>query len=317
MSDTSPRPEPQSAAAVLMVRPAAFGFNPETAASNAFQQQEGSQGDLQAAAIHEFDAVVAALRQAGIEVLVAPDSESPVKPDAIFPNNWVSFHHDGTVVLYPMLAPNRRAERREGILEEVNRPGGFRIARLVDLSHRELEGKYLEGTGSMVLDRGGRVAYACLSPRTDLDVLGEFAQQLDYDLVTFDALDGSGQPIYHTNVMMALGTRFAVVCGECIEGAAHREAVMQRLRASQREIIDITRDQMQRFAGNVLELTTPQGPVLALSRSAYEAFGADQRERLAGHVRLLPVSIPLIERFGGGGIRCMLAEIHLPKRRMS
>jgi hypothetical protein len=216
-----------------------------------------------------------------------------------------------------MLAPNRRAERREGILDEVTRQGGFRVARLVDLTHREAEGKYLEGTGSMVLDRGGRIAYACVSPRTDLDVLGEFAQQLDYDLVTFDALDAHGQPIYHTNVMMALGTGFAVVCGECIENPVHREALLNKLKASHREIIDITREQMQRFAGNVLELATPEGLVLALSHSALQAFDADQKRRLALHARLLPVSIPQIERHGGGGIRCMLAEIHLPKRRMS
>lgn len=300
-----------------MVRPAAFGFNPETAASNAFQHQAGTHREMKLAAIEEFDAVVAALRQAGIEVLVVADSDAPVKPDAIFPNNWVSFHHDGTAALYPMLAPNRRAERREEILEEITRQGGFRITRLVDLSYREQEGKYLEGTGSMVLDRGRRIAYACVSPRTDLDVLGEFAQQLDYDLVTFDALDEHGQPIYHTNVMMALGTGFAVVCGECIENTAHRAALLNKLLASHREVIDISRQQMQRFAGNVLELSTPQGPLLALSQSAFEAFAGEQRQRLASHARLLPVSIPLIERHGGGGIRCMLAEIHLPKRRMS
>jgi hypothetical protein len=300
-----------------MVRPAAFGFNPETAASNAFQQQEGALRDLPAAAVMEFDAVVAALRQAGIEVLVAADSDSPVKPDAIFPNNWVSFHHDGTVALYPMLALNRRAERREEVLEQVTRQGGFRVSRLVDFSHREEEGKFLEGTGSMVLDRRGRLAYACVSPRTDLDVLGEFAQQLDYDLVTFDALDAAGQQIYHTNVLMALGTGFAVLCGECIENDERRAAVISKLRASHREIIEITRIQMQHFAGNVLELSSPQGPVLVLSQSAFEAFGADQRRRLAHHARLLPVTIPLIERYGGGGVRCMLAEIHLPKRRMS
>jgi hypothetical protein len=317
MSDPSPRLEAQSAAAVLMVRPSAFGFNPETAASNAFQRQDGAHPDLKSAAAEEFDAVVAALRQAGIEVLVVADSESPVKPDAIFPNNWVSFHHDGTVTLYPMLAVNRRAERREEILEEVTRQGGFGVSRVVDLSHRENEGKYLEGTGSMVLDRSFRTAYACVSPRTDLDVLGEFAQQLDYDLVTFDALDTSGQPIYHTNVMMALGTGFAVICGECIESAARREAVMSKLRASRREIVEISHLQMQRFAGNVLELSPPRGPVIVLSKSAFEAFDPEQRSRLAEHASLLPVGIPMIERYGGGGIRCMLAEIHLPKRRMS
>ena len=178
-----------------MVRPASFGFNPQTAASNAFQRPGDPSGDIEAQrlALREFDGLANGLRRAGVEVLIAADTPLPGKPDAIFPNNWVSFHFDGTVALYPMLAPNRRWERREEILEQVVREGGFRVSRTVDLTHREAEGKFLEGTGSVVLDRAHRVAYASLSPRTDLDVLGEFAQLLDYELVTFEAHDGAAQ----------------------------------------------------------------------------------------------------------------------------
>ena len=201
-----------------MVRPARFGCNPQTAASNAFQRNRRPwpESDLQDAALREFHALAEALERAGVEVLIAADSEQPPKPDAIFPNNWVSFHHDGTVTLYPMLAPNRRWERRDEVLEQVVRTGDFasRARSISRIARRE--DKYLEGTGSVVLDRVHRVAYASSSPRTDLDVLGEFAQQLDYDLMTFDAVDAGGAAIYHTNVLMAIGTGFAVVCGESI-----------------------------------------------------------------------------------------------------
>src|SRR5882762_1055801 len=238
--------EPQSALGVLMVRPACFGFNPQTAASNAFQQGAESPGDAetQRLALAEFDGLAKALQHAGVEVLIAPDTPRPVKPDAIFPNNWVSFHADGTVALYPMLAPNRRSERREDVLEQVVREGRFHVSRTVDLTHREAEGKYLEGTGSLVLDRAHRVAYACTSARTDLDVLGEFAQQLDYDLMTFDAVDAGGRAVYHTNVLMAIGTAFAVVCSESIPNDAHRAAVLSKLRATGHEVVEITQGQM-------------------------------------------------------------------------
>jgi hypothetical protein len=308
--------EPQTAATVLMVRPASFAANPQTAASNAFQQ--ATSGSLrtepQSAVLGEFDALANALQRAGVEVLIAADTPQPAKPDAIFPNNWVSFHHDGTVALYPMLAPNRRCERREEIIEQVVREGSFRVSRVVDLSHRESEQKYLEGTGSLVLDRVHRVAYACASPRTDLDVLGEFAQQLDYELMTFEALDGAGRAVYHTNVLMAIGAGFAVVCGESIANLKHRAAVFAKLRATGHDIVDITLRQMADFAGNVLELKSLKGNLIALSTTALQSFQPAQRRALESHADLVPVSIPHIERFGGGGVRCMLAEIHLPKR---
>jgi hypothetical protein len=299
-----------------MVRPASFGFNPQTAASNAFQQAADVPGDdeMQRRVLREFDGLAERLQRAGVEVLVATDTPRPVKPDAIFPNNWVSFHFDGTVALYPMLAPNRRSERREDILEQVVREGRFHVSRTVDLTHREAEEKFLEGTGSLVLDRTHRVAYASLSPRTDLDVLGEFAQLLDYDLVTFEAQDAAGQPVYHTNVVMAIGTRFAVVCGEAIAQMPHRDAVFNKLRAAGHDIVDITQRQMQEFAGNLLELAPAGGHVAALSTTAWRSLGSAQRRILEAHAEVVPVEIPTIERIGGGGVRCMLAELHLPKR---
>ncbi len=302
--------EPQSARAVLMVRPARFGFNAQTAPSNAFQAAAASDPG---AALQEFDALLAALERAGVEVIVAADSASPAKPDAVFPNNWVSFHRDGTVVLYPMLAANRRVERRDDVIEQVVRQGGYRVARTVDLSHREHENKFLEGTGSLVLDRANGIAYACLSPRTDLDVLGEFAQQLDYELVTFEALDAQSRAVYHTNVMMAVGARFAVICSDTIAGP-HRDAVLQRLRATGHEVIEISLAQMHGFAGNLLELAPATGNLIVLSQGALGCLQAAQRRRLESHGNLVAVDIPVIERLGGGGVRCMLAEIHLPER---
>jgi hypothetical protein len=300
-----------------MVRPASFGFNPQTAASNAFQQPPAAPdaAEAQGLVLGEFDALAKTLQRAGVEVLIAPDTPQPVKPDALFPNNWVSFHFDGTVTLYPMLAPNRRWERREEVLDRVVREGGFRIVRTVDLTHREAEGKFLEGTGSLVLDRANRVAYASLSPRTDLDVLGEFAQLLDYELVTFEAVDGGGQPVYHTNVVMAIGSRFAVICGESIAHPRHRDAVFDKLRGAGHDIVDISRPQMQQFAGNMLELAAAGGPLIALSTTAWNSLEPAQRRTLESHAGVIPAAIPTIERIGGGGVRCMLAELHLPKRR--
>jgi hypothetical protein len=316
-----------------MVRPAGFAYNPQTAASNAFQSDapfereseleacaatcaatRAAAGAAQELALREFDDLAEKLTGAGVEVIVAEDTMSPVKPDAVFPNNWVSFHRDGTVVVYPMLAPNRRAERREDVVQQVTREGGFHASRTVDLSHRENQAKFLEGTGSMVLDRANRLAYAGLSPRTDLDVLGEFAQQLDYELVTFEAFDAAAKPIYHTNVMMAIGARFAVLCGEAIPDLEHRAAVAEKLRASGHQVIEISRDQMQQFAGNLLELAPAAGNAIAMSTTAWRSFAPAQRRLLEGHGSVVTADIPVIERVGGGGVRCMLAEIHLPKR---
>jgi hypothetical protein len=262
----------------------------------------------------EFDALVACLRAAGVTVHVLDDRPEPHTPDSIFPNNWVSFHADGTVVLYPMLAPNRRLERRMDVLQHLS-ARGLRVAQTIDLTGHEADDKFLEGTGSIVLDRVHRLAYACLSPRTDLDVLGDFAQRLDYELVTFDAVDAEGVPIYHTNVLLCIGTRFAVLCTEVI--AAHEQAaVLHALRSTGHEVIEISAAQLQHFAGNLLELRTGNGDTcVAMSQSACDALNAVQRERLqqlAGPLLVAP--IPTIERLGGGSVRCMLAEVFLPLR---
>jgi hypothetical protein len=320
---SAPLDEPQSAAAVLMVRPACFGFNPQTAPSNAFQvlpaealpaeAASSERRNLAELALREFDALAERLMRAGVEVIAVEDTVEPAKPDAIFPNNWVSFHRDGTVVLYPMLAPNRRLERREDVVRQVIRAGSFRASRTLDLSGHEERQQYLEGTGSLVLDRTNRVAYANLSPRTDLDVLGDFAQQLDYDLVSFEAVDGNGRPIYHTNVMMAIGSRFAVVCADSIVEMRQRDGVYARLRADGHEIVDISSEQMRAFAGNMLELGPSRGSVIAMSSTAWNSLAPAQRRALEKHGSVVAADIPVIERHGGGGVRCMLAEVHLPR----
>jgi hypothetical protein len=322
----TPAPEAQCARAVLMVRPARFGFNRQTAGSNAFQHpaQRPEAGhsaagapepDVQTLAVREFDTLASRLRDAGVEVIPAEDTPDPAKPDAVFPNNWVSFHGDGTVVLYPMLAANRRLERRKELIAEAVQRGAFRVVRTVDLSHREAQRRYLEGTGSMVLDRSARIAYASLSPRTDCDVLREFARQLDYELVTFEATGPDGKAVYHTNVLMAVGANFAVLCTAAITDAQCGRAVVSKLEATGHRVLEISPGQMRAFAGNLLELAGDRGPVIALSTTAWAAFHPAERRILEQHGAVLSAAIPTIEHIGGGGVRCMLAEIHLPKRQ--
>ena len=304
----------QTTSDVLMIAPTRFCGNEQTSTSNRFQNLSGASSDAQVRARAEFESLVAALSAADVRVHCFDDTPEPHTPDSIFPNNWVSFHADGTAVLYPMLAQNRRLERRSDILESLSVQQGFRINRLVDLAHRESEDKFLEGTGSLVLDRVNRLAYACLSPRTDLDTLGEFAQLLDYEIIAFDAQDRSGAPIYHTNVMLSIGRKFAVVCADSIV-ESQRASVIDSLRSTAHTVIDITYEQMQSFAGNILELATTSGEsVVAMSAQAAAAFPPTQRAQLtelAGDLVTAP--IPTIERLGGGSVRCMLAEIHLPR----
>jgi hypothetical protein len=306
--------EPQSARSVLMVRPAAFGSNPDTRASNAFQQDQPKVAapELQRLVLLEFDAVAQALDRAGVQVVAIADDPAPPRPDAVFPNNWVSFHADGTVVLYPMLAPSRRLERRTDVLEQLSQH--FRIARTIDLTEHERAGAFLEGTGSLVLDRAHRLAFACLSPRTHLDALGDFAQQLDYEIVSFDAVDAGGTPIYHTNVLMCIGERFAALCVESIVDARGQAAIVRILEEAGHETISLTHAQMNAFAGNMLELQGRTGKVIAMSASALDALTAEQRRTLEKHGQIVASPIPTIEHCGGGSVRCMLAEIHLPPR---
>ena len=298
-----------------MVRPRHFGFNSETASSNRFQQAGGSE-QTESQALAEFDAFAAALAGEGVTVSIAQDSDEPRKPDAVFPNNWVSFHADGTLVVYPMQAVNRRAERRQEVIDCVVRDTGFLVRRVVDLTHHEKVGRFLEGTGSLVLDHVARVAYACRSPRTHEDVAREWAREMGFELELFDARDARGTAIYHTNVVMSIGTRMAVAALENID-AQDRERVAARLAATH-DLLDIDDREMGAFAGNVLGLGTwdeylGDMRILVMSATAQRALPARKYSRLYASVdAVLAVPIELIERHGGGSVRCMLAEVFLP-----
>lgn len=295
-----------------MVRPARFGWNPDTAASNAFQHRSDADGGVPARARAEVDTLAAALTAAGVQVIALDESGPDACPDAVFPNNWVTMHHDGTVVLYPMLAPSRRLERRLELLTAVEALGARAVTRLVDLSHHERHGRFLEGTGSVVFDHATGVAYACRSPRTDPAVLDELCDEVGCTPCVFDATDATGRPVYHTNVVLSVGARVAIACAEAI-APADRDAVLERI-ATGRELVRVDRAQMSEFACNALEFRTAAGrSVLALSSRAWSALGADTRARIAARVdEVVAVPVPTIEAIGGGSVRCMLAEIFLP-----
>lgn len=297
-----------------MIEPVAFGFNPETAANNYFQR-EINEPDAQALALSEFRGMADMLRSKGIHVEVISDTPRPHTPDSIFPNNWISFHEDGTVVIYPMFAVNRRAERREDILKSLQ-VRGLRIAKRFDYSAEERREIFLEGTGSMVLDRIHRRAYACLSPRTDRDLFVRFCEDLGYKPIYFDAVqwvEGEMLPIYHTNVMMAIGTSYAVVCIESIVNQEQRAMVVNELKATDREIIEISYAQMDQFVGNMLEVEGADGRLyLCMSQSACDALTSKQKILLGKYAKLLAIPIPTIEKLGGGSVRCMMAELFTP-----
>jgi hypothetical protein len=298
----------------MMIRPAAFDYNSQTAASNRMQVAGTISSDGAAQrAVQEFDAAVAGLRAAGVRVSVVADEPVPPKPDAVFPNNWVSWHADGTVVLYPMEAPNRRLERRREILDTVAAQCGYGIRRIVDLSPFEQQGRYLEGTGSLVLDHGSRRAFACRSSRTDEGLVRRWADDLGYEPVVFDAMDAAGVAFYHTNVMLSIGHQVTVVAAESI-APADRERVLGALTGPGRDVIDIDQAAVTGFGGNMLELVGEGGRgVYALSASAERILSPAARARLAaGTDQLLPLSIPTIQRLGGGSVRCMLAEVFSP-----
>jgi hypothetical protein len=300
-----------------MIRPAAFGWNPETAGSNRFQRQGAGPSEAASAlAVAEFDAVATALQAAGVEVHAIEEPATSACPDAVFPNNWVSLHHDGTLVLYPMLAPSRRRERRMQVLVELERRGGFGVARLVDLTHHELAGRFLEGTGSVVFDHAAKVAYACLSPRTDRAVLEELCEELEYEPFAFDATGTDGVAVYHTNVLLSIGRRNVIVCAESVP-ATQRAALLERLRASGRSVLEVSHGQMTAFACNVLELEASDGAaVLAMSARAHDSLGRRALDELRESVqRIVSVPIPTIEQRGGGSVRCMLAEVFLPRAK--
>lgn len=295
---------------ILMIRPVDFKFNAQTAGNNKFQQ-ESSENDVQQQALKEFDGFVAMLRANGVDVTVIDDTPEPATPDSIFPNNWVSFHEDGSVFLYPMFSENRRAERRKDIIEQLGKK--FQLNHISDLSFFEQQVLFLEGTGSMVLDRENKIAYACLSVRTDEEVLSNFCMLTGYTPFTFQAVDQTRFPIYHTNVMMCVGDNFAVVCLDSLPDATEKEKLRQSLLNTSKEVIEISFEQMNHFAGNMLQVKSNTGEsLLVMSEQAYLSLNSTQISSLEKHCKLIYAPLYTIEKNGGGSARCMLAEIHLP-----
>lgn len=303
----------QTTDTILMVKPAHFGYNEQTASSNAFQKKDTklSPEEIQSRAVQEFNDFVARLREEGIEVEVAEDTDSPAKPDAVFPNNWVTFHQNGTVVTYPMYAELRREERREDILKGLTEKFGF--DNRIYMEQYELRDRFLEGTGSMILDRPNKIAYACVSPRTDVGLLNEFCEKLEYEKVDFTAVDDQDQEIYHTNVMMALGETLVVICLDTVRDENERNELVEKFNTTGKEIIEITISQMKSFAGNMLQVRNKEGQTfLVMSEQAYRSLNEDQIAKIEAETKILYSPIPTIETFGGGSARCMMAEVFYP-----
>lgn len=293
---------------ILMVRPASFGFNEETAANNSFQQKASFE-NVQQKVLQEFDTMVEDIRSVGIEVIVIEDTRKPEKPDAIFPNNWFCTLADGSLNIFPMYAKNRRLERRTNIIDELKQ--SYEVAQIIDYSKHEDENIFLEGTGSMVMDHEHKIIYACISERTHSQLLNHFAKEVGYTVVSFFAKDKNDLAIYHTNVLMCIGNNVCVVCDEIIN-VDDREKVISSLNDTKKEIISISYDQMLHFAGNMLQLQNKAGePVLVMSQSAFNSLYRDQKKQLQCHTKLLAVNINTIETIGGGSARCMMAEMLL------
>jgi hypothetical protein len=296
---------------LLMIRPVKFGFNEQTAESNAFQTPGADQHEVQAKALAEFDGFVQIVKDNGVDVTVIEDTEEPHKPDAIFPNNWVSLHENGDVFLYPMQAENRRLERREDIIRKLE--DKFKVNHIIDLSRFEKQQKFLEGTGSMVLDRENKRAYACISPRTDEEVLTTFCDHTGYRPVVFNAVDQNGKAIYHTNVLMAVAAKYVVICLDAITDDEKAETVIDSISGSGKEIIAISLEQMNQFAGNMLEIYNDKGEsLIVMSASAWQSLSEEQQEFLSGFSQPVYADIKTIEQNGGGSARCMMAEVWLP-----
>lgn len=301
----------QTANTVMLIRPSHFGFNPETAFTNSFQQQ-GYQKNIAEKALSEFNAFAEALQREGIRTVIFEDIPTTNTPDAIFPNNWISFYEDGKVVLYPMESPSRRRERRSEIIESLQEIFGYRVNETIDLTSFEKKGKFLEGTGSIVFDHSNKIAYMAISSRSSREVLDQLCEQLDYRPFAFNTTDHLGKPIYHTNVMMSVGEKFVVVCLSCISGSS--SGLLSSLEKSSKAIVEISGDQMAAFAGNMLELRNQTGdPFIVLSDTAMKSLTNPQKRTLEQFATLLPIAIPTIERHGGGSVRCMMAEVFLPK----
>jgi hypothetical protein len=303
----------QTTDSLLMIRPANCGFNPQTAASNSFQKQPEklSAEEIQAQAVKEFDNLVELLRRHDINIFVVEDTPAPAKPDAVFPNNWVSFHHNGTVFLYPLLSEKRNAERRADIIENLKQH--FQIRKTIDLTSGE--NQILEGTGSMVFDHQNKIIYACLSPRTDKILLERVASMIGYEPISFVCSDEKGAGIYHTNVVMCVGEKLAVICLDTIKHFTERDLVTKTLIETNHEIIEISPAQMIQFAGNMLEVRNNQGKsYLLMSASAHKSLNENQIKQIRKHAKILSANIETIEAVGGGSVRCMLAEIFCEKR---
>ncbi len=302
----------QTTSHILMVRPTAFGFNPETAVNNLFQVADADTNINEKAQI-EFDNFVQVLRSAGVHVVVVEDRMEPPTPDSVFPNNWVSFHADGTIVLYPMFAVNRRWERDKEVLAKLEKM--FVHRSVFDLTHYEADEKFLEGTGSMILDREAKIVYACLSPRTDREVLNIFCEKLAYRPVVFTAVDSGGTAIYHTNVMMCVADSYVVICLESIIDEKEREQVVKEITQSGKQIIPISLQQVHHFAGNMLQVQNQQAErYLVMSSQAYRSLTKEQVKQLEQYNPILHAPLDAIEQNGGGSARCMLAEIFLPEK---
>ncbi|MFZ4436061.1 MAG: citrulline utilization hydrolase CtlX [Flavobacterium psychrophilum] len=308
----------QTTSSLLMIRPVAFRMNEQTAVNNYYQKVLDNllPATVNAKAQQEFDAFVTKLQAVGVDVTVVDDTLNPDTPDSIFPNNWISFHQNGDVVLYPMFAENRRSERREDILDMLEEKG-FQIENIVDYTSAEDDGFFLEGTGSLLLDRANGIAYCALSPRADEELFIEFCEDFDMAPVIFNAyqtINNERKLIYHTNVMMCLGTTFAVICADCIDDKQERKFVLEQLKKSGKEVILISEAQVNNFAGNMLEvLGHANQKYLVMSASAHGSLTADQIKKLENHATILSSSLDTIEACGGGSARCMMAEIFLPK----
>ena len=297
---------------LLMIKPVRFDFNAETAVNNSFQQQSKDEA-IAEKATKEFDNFVNVLTNAGIDVTVVSDTAEPHTPDSVFPNNWISFHEDGTVFLYPMFAVNRRLERKPHVLQMIQEK--FNISNTIDLSDYEGKGIYLEGTGSMVLDRENKIAYASLSPRTDQDILNDWCRKAGYKPVPFISVDSKGDPIYHTNVMMCVADAYAVICLDSIADTEERELVIAALTETKKEIIEINFEQMNQFAGNMLQVhNSARQTYLVMSSQAYNSLSENQIRQIQQFNPILHSDITTIETNGGGSARCMMAEVFLKRK---
>ena len=303
---------------ILMIRPVQFRMNEQTAVNNYYQKtiEHLTPDAVNALAVEEFDAFVQKLQAAGIQVVVVDDTKEFDTPDSIFPNNWISFHKNGTIALYPMFAENRRFERKESVVEAIEEKG-FSIKHVVDYTEAEQENLFLEGTGSIILDREYQKAYCALSPRADEQLFIEFCEDFDFFPVIFSAYQTVNQKrekIYHTNVMMCIGSTFAVICLDSIDDKKERKNVINHLNKDNKDIIEITEDQVNQFAGNMLQLLGKNNtPFLIMSQSAFDSLRADQLSKLEKHTKIISSSLQTIEACGGGSARCMMAEIFLPK----